>query len=160
MSARAYAVTILLALLPISELRGAIPWAYFNGAPLGVATALGVGINLLVAPIAYLFLASLHTFFFRSWKWYQAFFTRFVERARIKVEPHFSKWGYVGLALFVGVPLPITGAWTAALGAWVLGLKKRPTIIAISFGVLISATIVTLLIAFGVGLDSMFIKRI
>ena len=52
------------------------------------------------------------------------------------------------------------GAWTAALGAWVLGLKKKETILAISLGVLISATIVTLIIAFGAGVDSIFIKRI
>ncbi len=159
MSSTDYLITIALALLPISELRGAIPYAYFNGSPLLLAAALGVVVNLLVAPLAYIFLGSLHTLFYRVWQWYRSFFDRFVQRARMRVEHHFSKWGYLGLAVFVGVPLPITGAWTAALGAWVLGLKKKETILAISFGVFISATIVTLIIAFGVGVDSIFIKR-
>ena len=153
-------ITIALAVLPISELRGAIPYAYFNGAPLFLAALIGFLANLLVAPIVYLFLGSLHRVFYRFWGWYRSFFDRFVERVRKKVEHHFSKWGYIGLALFVGVPLPVTGAWTAALGAWVLGLKKKETILAISLGVLISATIVTLIIAFGAGVDSIFIKRI
>lgn len=159
MSSTDYLITIALALLPISELRGAIPYAYFNGSPLLLAAALGVVVNLLVAPLAYIFLGSLHNLFYRVWQWYRSFFDRFVQRARMRVEHHFSKWGYLGLAVFVGVPLPITGAWTAALGAWVLGLKKKETILAISFGVFISATIVTLIIAFGVGVDSIFIKR-
>ncbi|HOE89601.1 MAG TPA: small multi-drug export protein, partial [Sphaerochaeta sp.] len=91
-------ITIALAVLPISELRGAIPYAYFNGAPLFLAALIGVLANLLVAPIVYLFLGSLHRVFYRIWGWYRSFFDRFVERARKKVEHHFSKWGYIGLA--------------------------------------------------------------
>jgi uncharacterized membrane protein len=152
-------ITIALGILPISELRGAIPYAYFNGAPLYLAALIGFLANLLVAPLGYLFLGSLHNVFYRIWGWYRSFFDRFIQQARKKVERHFNKWGYIGLALFVGVPLPVTGAWTAVLGSWVLGLKKKETILAISLGVLISATIVTLVIALGAGIDSIFIKR-
>ena len=154
-----YLITIALGILPISELRGAIPYAYFNGAPLYLASLIGFLANLLVAPLVYLFLGSLHNVFYRIWGWYRSFFDRFIQQARKRVERHFNKWGYIGLALFVGVPLPVTGAWTAALGSWVLGLKKEETILAISLGVLISAIIVTLVIAFGAGVDSIFIKR-
>ena len=154
-----YLITIALGILPISELRGAIPYAYFNGAPLYLASLIGFLANLLVAPLVYLFLGSLHNVFYRIWGWYRSFFDRFIQQARKRVERHFNKWGYIGLALFVGVPLPVTGAWTAALGSWVLGLKKKETILAISLGILISAIIVTLVIAFGAGVDSIFIKR-
>ena len=103
-------ISILLALAPISELRGAIPYAYFRGAPLVQAALLGAGFNALIAPIAYAFLSTLHRFLYRNLAWYVSLFDRFVERARRKVEEKVSRYGYWGIFLFVAVPLPFTGA--------------------------------------------------
>ena len=61
---------------------------------------------------------------------------------------------------FVGVPLPITGAWTGTLGAWVLGLDRKRSILAASAGVVMSATIVTLILVLGKGFSSIFVKVI
>jgi uncharacterized membrane protein len=62
--------------------------------------------------------------------------------------------------LFVGIPLPITGAWTGTLGAWVLGLDKKRSMLAASGGVVMSATIVSLILVLGKGVGSVFVKII
>ncbi|HPZ16613.1 MAG TPA: small multi-drug export protein [Sphaerochaeta sp.] len=152
-------ISILLALAPISELRGAIPYAYFRGAPLVQAALLGAGFNALIAPIAYAFLSTLHRFFYRHLAWYVSLFDRFVERARRKVEAKVERYGYWGIFLFVAVPLPFTGAWTGTLGAWVLGLDKKRSLLAVFGGVMLSALIVTAIIALGFTETSIFIKH-
>jgi uncharacterized membrane protein len=53
--------------------------------------------------------------------------------------------GFLALALFVAIPLPMTGAWTGALIAWLLGLKRWKSFIAIAFGVIIAGILVTLI---------------
>lgn len=152
-------ITIALAVLPISELRGAIPYAYFNGAPLFLAALIGVLANLLVAPIVYLFLGSLHRVFYRIWGGIAPSSTA-SSSGHEKGRASLLQMGIHRSCPVRRHSLTRLGAWTAALGAWVLGLKKKETILAISLGVLISATIVTLIIAFGAGVDSIFIKRI
>jgi uncharacterized membrane protein len=92
--------------------------------------------------------------------WYEAFFDRFVERAREKLHQGVEKWGWFGVALFVAVPLPITGAWTGTLGAWVLGLPKRKTLPAVIIGVLISGAIVTVVMMLGIQALDVFIKDV
>ncbi|MBJ2356861.1 small multi-drug export protein, partial [Sphaerochaeta sp. S2] len=52
------------------------------------------------------------------------------------------------------------GAWTGTLGSWILGLDKRKTMMAVFGGVIVSGLIVTSLVVLGVGIDSVFIKRI
>ena len=152
--------SVLLSLLPISELRGAIPYAYFNGVSLLVATPLCILVNALVGPIAYTFLATVHKLFYSHWPWYTSFFDRFVAKAQRRVAPKVSKYGYWGILLFVAIPLPITGAWTGTLGSWILGLDKRKTMMAVFGGVIVSGLIVTSIVVLGVGIDSVFIKRI
>lgn len=153
-------ISVLLSLLPISELRGGIPYAYFNGVSLWLATPLCILTNALVAPIAYTFLATLHKFFHAHWAWYASFFDRFVANAQRKVHPKVNRYGYWGILLFVAIPLPVTGAWTGTLGSWIMGLDKRKTMMAVFGGVIVSGLIVTSLVILGVGIDSVFIKRI
>ncbi len=153
-------ISVLLSLLPISELRGGIPYAYFNGVSLLVAAPLCILTNALVAPIAYTFLATVHKLFHSHWAWYTSFFDRFVAKAQRRVAPKVTKYGYWGIMLFVAIPLPITGAWTGTLGSWILGLDKRKTMMAVFGGVIVSGLIVTSLVVLGVGMNSVFIKRI
>ena len=56
-----------------------------------------------------------------------------------------KKWGYLGLMLFVSIPLPITGAWTAVLIGAILDFKPLKSFIAITFGLIISGSIITYL---------------
>jgi uncharacterized membrane protein len=152
--------TIFLGLAPISELRGAIPFAYLRGYPLWQAVMLGAGANLLVSPLVYLFLTHFHRFLYGKWIFYTKVFDHTVARARAKLGPKVETYGMWGIMLFVGVPLPITGAWTGTLGAWVLGLDRRHSMLAASAGVIMSATIVSLILLLGEGMGSIFVKII
>jgi len=157
MSASTIAWAVLLSLLPISELRGSIPFLLANGVPVGAAFALGVAANALVGPIAWIFLSTLHRLLSR-WRPYAAVFERLVGRARRKVHAAVERWGFWGLAVFVGIPLPFTGAWTGVLGAWVLGMEWRKSLAAVAAGVLLAGVIVTLVAFFGIRAFSIFLK--
>lgn len=151
-------LTVALSLLPISELRGAIPFAVLRGVDLVPAALIGVAANAAVPAIAYLFLSTLHKIFYRI-EAYRRFFDRFVEKARGKVHASVQKYGYWGLLLFVAIPLPVTGAWTGTLGAWILGMERRKSILAIIGGVVVAGIVVTVLVAvMGAGAKSIFFK--
>ncbi len=112
---------------------------------------------MLVGPIAWLFLSTLHRLLSR-WKPYARLFERLVERARRKVHAAVERYGYWGLVVFVAIPLPFTGAWTGTLGAWVLGMKVRKSLLAVAFGVLIAGVVVTVVAFFGIKAFSFFLK--
>jgi uncharacterized membrane protein len=148
-----------LSFLPISELRGGIPFAVANGIPWYVAFPFCAGLNALVAPVCWVFLSTLHKLFLKM-AWYQKFFDRFVERARDKLKGGVEKWGWLGVAAFVAIPLPMTGAWTGTLGAWVLGLSKRRTLPAVILGVIVAGAIVTAVVLLGIQALSFFVKQV
>ena len=152
-------IASLLALAPISELRGAIPYALASGIPLWLAYPLCVGLNALVSPLVILFLNTLHRLFF-LWPLYRRLFEKFVIRAREKIGPKVERYGSLGIMLFVAIPLPVTGAWTGTLGAWILGLSRRKTYLAVLGGVIISGIIVTLVVSLGLHAFSFFIKHL
>jgi uncharacterized membrane protein len=151
--------TAFLAFLPISELRGAIPFAVAHGLPWYQAYPYAAILNALVAPACWVFLSTLHKLFLKM-PWYRNFFDRFVERARKKLRPAVERWGWLGIALFVAVPLPITGAWTGTLGAWVLGLSKRRTMAAVFLGVLTAGAVVSLVTVLGIRALDVFVKQV
>lgn len=149
----------LLGLIPISELRGAIPYGYFNGIPLLQCFVISVLANALVAPIGFFFLNTFHKLL-NKWSFYHNLFEKTVTRARTKVEEKISKYGLLGLMFFVAIPLPVTGAWTGTLGAWVLGLDRKKSILSIACGVLIAGIIVTAVVYTGAGIGKLFTKQI
>ncbi|MDR1948442.1 MAG: small multi-drug export protein [Spirochaetaceae bacterium] len=151
--------TAFLSFLPISELRGGIPFAIAQGLPWYWAYPFAAAVNALVAPVCWLFLATLHRLFLKM-AWYQQFFDRFVGRAREKLRRGVERWGWLGVAAFVAIPLPVTGAWTGTLGAWVLGLPKRRTLAAVILGVIAAGAVVTLVVILGVKTLDFFVKRI
>jgi len=157
--------TALLALLPISELRGAIPFAIAQGMPWYFAAPFAVAMNALVAPICWVFLSTLHLLFLKLaekpfFSWYKRFFDSFVDRARRKLHTHVEKWGWLGIAFFVAIPLPITGAWTGTLGSWVLGLSKKRTMLAVILGVICAGIIVTAVMVLGIHALNFFLKSV
>ncbi|MDR1239136.1 MAG: small multi-drug export protein [Treponema sp.] len=151
--------TALLSFLPISELRGAIPFAMAQGMPWYAAYPFAAALNALVAPACWIFLSTLHRLFLKM-TWYENFFTRFVERARNKLHGGVEKWGWLGVAVFVAIPLPVTGAWTGTLGAWVLGLPRGKTLLAVILGVAAAGAIVSAVMLLGIGALHIFIKKV
>lgn len=157
--AAVYFWTVFLSFLPVSELRGAIPFAIANGVPWYAAYPAAAFFNALVAPACWIFLSTLHKLFLKM-TWYKNFFDRFVERARIKLREKVERWGWMGIAVFVAIPLPITGAWTGTLGAWVLGLSRRKTMLAVIAGVIAAGAIVTAVVLLGIQALDLFIKQV
>jgi len=158
-------ITAILSFMPISELRGAIPFAIANNIQWYLAYPFAVILNALVAPVCWIFLATVHKLFYgatpeKGIRWYKNFFDRFIEKARNKLSAKVEKWGWLGIAVFVAIPLPITGAWTGTLGAWVLGISKRRTMAAVILGVIIAGVIVTAVVIFGIEAAALFIKKI
>jgi len=131
-----------IAASPISELRGAIPWAILKlDFPWYYAFLIAFIGNLLPVPFILLFLnaasrwLSKVRFFDRILNW---LFERTRRRGRI-----IERYERIGLALFVAIPLPITGAWTGSLAAVLFGLKFKHAVLSIIVGVLIAGVIVT-----------------
>ena len=145
MSIETLSWTAFFSVLPISELRGAIPYAVGHGMNPVYAYFYCVFLNALVGPIVFIFLNTFHHLFSKM-EWYRNVFDRFVEKTRKKVGDKINKYGYLGVTLFVAIPLPVTGAWTGTLGAWIFGLKKRKTIPAVILGVAISGLIMSLIV--------------
>ena len=135
-------ISALLCFLPISELRGGLPFALSRGIPVIPAVLYCVLLNALVGPLLFLFLSSLHKVLSRL-PIYQRLFTKLIDRARNKVKQKLEKYGYLGLVLFVAIPLPITGVYTGTLGAWVLGMKAKRALPAVALGAILAGIIVT-----------------
>jgi uncharacterized membrane protein len=70
-----------------------------------------------------------------------------------------ERFGYVGLAVFVAIPLPLTGAYTGAIGAWVLGMIRWKSILAIAVGVALAGVIVSAVYLLGIQALYFFLKR-
>jgi uncharacterized membrane protein len=157
--------TAFLSILPISELRGAIPFAIAHEIPWYLAYPLAACLNALAAPLCWLFLSTAHKLFMawaekRAFRWYRILFEGFVEKARKRLRLPVEKWGWLGIAVFVAVPLPITGAWTGTLGAWILGLGKGRTMAAVTLGVFCAGAMVTLVVMLGLKAFSLFLKQV
>jgi uncharacterized membrane protein len=150
-------MSVLLCLLPISELRGGLPYALAHGLVPWKAYLLCVAVNGLVAPLVFFFLATVHGLLER-FQWYRHIFEKLVARSRRRVHEKVEKYGYAGLIVFVAIPLPITGAYTGALGAWVLGMEARKSFLAIFAGVLVAGIVVTAVYQLGVQALYIFIK--
>ena len=155
--------TAVLSFMPISELRGAIPFAIANGIPWYWAYLFSAFINAMVAPACWIFLATLHKLLYgtrpeKGLPWYKKIFDRFVERARKKLSIGVEKWGWLGIAVFVAIPLPLTGAWTGTLGAWILGVSKRRTMLAVILGVCVAGAVVSAVVILGIEALRLFVK--
>ena len=141
-------VTFVLAMLPITELRGSIPWAYiFTELPLIIIITISVLGNFLVT-IPIIGLINQGIKFLTKWKMGNNFITWIFNRTRRRgtVIEKFKFWG---LVLFVGIPLPVTGAWTGCIAAHLFGIPKPKALLAILFGLCLSASIVSTLLVTG-----------
>ncbi len=134
---------ILVAAMPISELRGAIPVAIMYGFDPFTAYVLAVIGNLIPVVPLLLWLKPVSNEL-RRYKSWDKFFDWLFTRTHHRHSDYFEKYGAIALSLFVAIPLPVTGAWTGCAAAFVFGIKLRHSLPAIFLGVLIAGLIVTL----------------
>lgn len=137
-------VVLVVAALPISELRGAIPIAIgvYGFDPVS-AYLLGVVGNLAPVPILLKFLEPL-TALLRHSVMLDRLLSRLFARTRTRHSAMIERLGALALVLVVAIPLPATGAWTGALIAHVFGIPFRYALPLIAFGVSIAGILVTL----------------
>jgi uncharacterized membrane protein len=149
-------LTVLgIGVLPIFELRGAIPWAIsVHHFPWYYALLFGIIGNILPVPFILIFfdkivelLSKVH-FLNRFLQW-------FLERTRRRGKV-VERYERIGLALFVAIPLPITGAWTGSILAVLLGLKYKYAFLSILIGVLVAGIIVTCATQLGWAISDLF----
>lgn len=159
MTLNQFLVFTALSLLPISELRGAIPYGLAVGGEIWWIAPLAVIINALVPFVAFLFLDTVHKLLLKL-KWYEKYFTALSARAVSKIHAKVEKYGYAGLLVFVAIPLPVTGAWTGALGAWLLAMNRKKSALMIIAGVAVAGVIVSLVLLLGIKSLNFFIKKI
>lgn len=141
-------VVMIVAALPVSELRGAIPLALLFGMPLVKAFWLSVlGNCIIVAPALFLFEPV--TGFLRKFKVWSRFFDWVFERTK-KNSDSIQKYEALGLAIFVAIPLPFTGAWSGVIAASLFKIRFRYAFLAIIAGVICAGLIVSALCALGI----------
>lgn len=132
---------IIASILPYLELRGAIPLAWQLGFSPWEAFFLAVFGNMIpVIPILVLLEPVIK--WLSKIPFLKGFFEWLLTRSR-RQAPQVQKYGFWGLALFVSIPLPMTGAWSGSLIAFILGMRKRVAVLSIFLGVLVAGLIVT-----------------
>lgn len=141
-------IVILIGCLPIFELRGALPVAInFFGFPWYYALFLSILGNMLPVPFLLLFWDELSNFLARIGI-FQRYLKWLSQRTR-RQSFNIAEYKFIGLLVFVAVPAPFTGAWTASLIASVLRVKFWPAFMAIFGGVIVAGVIVTALSLLG-----------
>ena len=147
-----YLTVFFISMVPLIELRGAIPIALGMGLPAIPSILVCVIGNMLPVPIIYAFARK-----FLLWGARQryigkfcAFFVEKGERAGRKLTQKTGRWGaLLGLTLFVGIPLPGTGAWTGTLAASFLDMGPKATALSVSLGVALAGVIMTVVSLLG-----------
>ena len=133
---------VLLVLLasasPLSELRGGIPLGIALGIDPAVTFLLSVSTNILVFFPVRLFLVA----FYRTVLTRLPLFDRYLNSVRARGHPMVEKYGLLGLALFVAVPLPVTGAYTGTVLSWLLNMDWKRSFLGVAIGVVIAGVIV------------------
>lgn len=139
-----YIITFLISMIPLVELRGAVPYAISSGIPLWQALLIGVVGNMLPVPIIFFFARHI-----LEWGKEKPvignFFTWCLNkghRGGQKLEEAAGDKGiFWALLLFVGIPLPGTGAWTGTLAASILDWDFKRSVLAVMLGVVLAGLI-------------------
>ncbi|MBI5881327.1 small multi-drug export protein [archaeon] len=153
-------VLIGITFLPIFELRASIPYGILKyDMPWLTVFIICVLANILIGMIVF-FLLDKFVHVVTRVKWIKRIYHKMIENTQKKIHPYIEKWGVLGVAVFIGIPLPGSGVYTGALGSYLLGLNYKEFFIACILGVIIAAIAVTLIVLFGSGAWNFFIKPV
>ena len=139
-----YLLAFLVSMVPLIELRGGVPYAVLMGLDYWTSLVICVIGNMLPVPIIYFFARKVLEWG-RDKKYIGGFFTYCIEkgeRGGQKLKAKAGRGGlFIALLLFVGIPLPGTGAWTGTLAASFLNMGIKSTSLAVSLGVILAGII-------------------
>ena len=149
-----YIITFLIGMVPLIELRGAVPYAIATGIQMWQALIIGVVANMLPVPIIFFFAR-------RVLEWgadkpvIGGFFTWCLKKGhkggKKLADTAGDKGIFIALLLFVGIPIPGTGAWTGTLAASILDWDFKRSITAVMLGVILAGLIMVTLTVLGLG---------
>ena len=141
-----YLIVFLISMVPLIELRGAIPYAVGFDLPLVPSLIVALVGNMVPVPFIFLFARRILEWG-KDKKYIGKFFTWCLEKGEKggrKLESKAGKGLYVALLLFVGIPLPGTGAWTGTLAASILNMDFKKSMLFVFCGLLLAAAIMLL----------------
>lgn len=142
-----YIWVIIISMVPLIELRGAIPVAIASGLPPVASYIICVIANMIPVPFIFLFARRVLEWG-KDKKYIGRFFTFCLDKGESggeKLQAKAGKGLYVALMLFVGIPLPGTGAWTGTLAASILDMDLKKSIAACMAGVVLAGILVGVL---------------
>ncbi len=142
-------MTLLISMVPVIELRGAIPIATAHDLNFWVAIGVAIIGNLIPVPFIIIFIRKIFDWMSRTSGHLGHLVAKMEERAA-KKSATVEKYAFWGLVILVAIPLPGTGAWTGALVAAMLEMRLRKAFPAIALGVVIAGIIVSF-VTYGAG---------
>ena len=140
--------TMLVSMVPVVELRGGIPFGVAAGLPVWLAWLAAVIGNILPTPFIIVYIRRVFQWMRRRMPRFNGVVDKLEQKAHLKGKS-VTKYKYLGLAIFVAIPLPGTGAWTGALAAAFLDMPLRKALPSIIAGVLVAGIAISILI-FGI----------
>ncbi len=142
-------MTFLISMVPVVELRGAIPIGVAHGLPFWWAIPVAIVGNLVPVPFIIIFIKKIFAWLRTKSKWLNDLVTRLENRAISKIDT-VKKYQFWGLFMFVAIPLPGTGAWTGALIAAMMDMDLKDAWPSITLGVITAGAIVAF-VTYGAG---------
>lgn len=139
-------IVFIISLMPILELRGGLLAAKLLGVPLLTAIPICVVGNIIPIPFILLFIRKIFAWM-KNFKIFRPMIEKLEKKAMSKSD-RVTKMEFWGLALFVGIPLPGTGAWTGSLIAALLEMDIKKAVIAELVGIVI-ATVIMSIVSYG-----------
>ena len=142
-----YLIVFFISMVPLIVLRGAIPYAIGYNLPILPSYIIAIIGNMLPVPIIYLFARRVLEFG-KDKKYIGKFFTWCLKKGEAggkKLQEKAGKGLYWALFIFVGIPLPGTGAWTGTLAASILDMDFKKSVIAVMAGVILAGIIMGIL---------------
>ncbi len=142
-----------ITLIPLLELRASIPYGILGNESWGITpglmpwfgvAALCIACNILLGWLMFLLLPAVFAFLER-FPVFNRYAAPLIARARGRLAPYVERYGTIGVAFFIGIPLPGSGVYTGSVGAYVLGLDRRRFMLSCALGVVIAGTLVTAL---------------
>jgi uncharacterized membrane protein len=136
---------LVLSAIPLTELRASIPIAFMAWPewPWWKINLLALAGNMIPVPFVVWLLGPASRFLSR-WRIFERFFDWLFERARRRAGSSIVKYEALGLAIFVAIPLPMTGAWSGCIVAYLFSIPPKYSIPSILLGVAAAGAIVTL----------------
>ena len=136
----------LIAISPVLESRVAIPYGISSGAELPLVLSISFVGNLVPVPFLLLTMQSIEQWITKRGDncYLKRLFMRYINNLRKRGGPTVNKYGFIGLTIFVALPVPGTGAWTGSVLAHLFGIDPKKSTFAILIGVILSIFIVTI----------------